>query len=594
MPQEDAPALEDRIRHLPDQPGVYTFLDGDENPLYIGKAASLEDRVASYLSSSHPARIERMLEQAVDLDTVLVDTEAEAYLLESNLIKEKKPRYNVRLTDDKRYPWILVSGEEHPRIDIVRDKDEDGSYYGPFPDVGTARELVNLLREAFGIRDCPRELPDGCIKHEMGLCMGPCFRDIEDAYLDAVDQVDSVLGGDPEPAIQVLEERMEDASQDLRFEEAARLRDRIEDIEDLLRDQAIFASSREDRDAIAIEGTPERSVAVVLPRRGGRIVDQQTFTLPGHEEDTRDELLEEFLARYYEDRPSIPHRILLQELPSDEDGFQKALSQKAHRAVRFRVPQRGIGKRMLNLAEKNAGYKLARLQQERGPDPGVVDLKERLRLDELPRRIECIDVSHHAGKGRVAGLATFLDGHPEKSGYRRFNLDDEKNDDIHGVREVVRRRLRRLTREGDPLPQVLLIDGGQAQTDAARDEARKLGLEPTILGLAKKQETVHKPGWSHPLGIPTSAPGLKLLQRARDEAHRFALQYGRTKREDQLTTSILDAVPGVGPTLRKRLLKEMGSVSGIQEANVETLESVAGVGPTMARRIKSVVGDDEG
>ncbi len=594
MADDGAKDLAERVRQLPDQPGVYTFVDADGEPLYIGKAASLEDRVTSYLSSRQPPRIARMLEQAHDVETVLVDSEAEAYLLESSLIKERKPRYNVRLTDDKRYPWILVSGEAHPRIDIVRDQDEPGEYFGPFPDVGTARELVNLLREAFGIRDCPRELPDGCIKHDIGLCKAPCMLDIEEAYADAVDRVLDVLSGNPRPAIQVLEDRMATAADELKFERAARLRDKIEDVERLLDRQAIFASSREDRDAIALEGTPERSVAVVLPRRSGRIVDQQDFHLPGIEdEDDVPDLLAEFLARYYEDRPEIPHRLLVPELPAEHEALAEALSTKAGRKVRLTVPQRGVGRRMLDLAQKNAGYQLAQVLTERGPDPGVVDLEERLRLDALPRRIECVDVSHHGGKGRVAGLVTFEDGHADKSGYRRFKLAEDVNDDVDGIREVVRRRLRRLAEEGQPLPDLLVVDGGRAQVDAARDEADALGLEPTILGLAKEEEAIWRPGWSAPIRLPENAPGLKLLQRTRDEAHRFAIEYGRRRRERDLTTSVLDAVPGVGDVLRKRLLRAFGSVEGVEHATEDELVQVDGVGPSLAKKIRAVVGNGE-
>jgi excinuclease ABC subunit C len=586
--------LVERARELPTEPGVYRFVDADDEPLYIGKAADLRDRVTSYFTAGthgHGPRIDRMLEEADGIETVLVDSEQEAYLLESNLIKEKKPRYNVRLTDDKRYPWILVSDEEHPRIDITRDKAEEGDYYGPFPDVGSARELVNLLREAFGVRDCPRELPEGCIKHDIGLCKAPCMLDIEETYAEAVERVQHVLKGNPQPAIAVLEERMHQASEERRFEQAARLRDEIEDIQRLLDEQAIFASDREDRDAIAIEGTPEHGVAVVLPRRSGRVIDAQDFRLPGFEEADRAELLAEFLARYYEDRPSIPHRILVPEMPTGHEELAQALGAQAGRKVRFRVPQRGKGKRMLDLAEKNAGFQLKQLQTERGPDPGVVDLKQRLALAEMPRRIECVDVSHHGGEGVVAGLVTFEDGHADKSGYRRFDLSIESNDDVAGIREVTRRRLRRLTEEGKGLPDLFLVDGGRAQADAAREAARELGLELAILGLAKEEEAVHRPGWRDPIDLPNEAAGLKLLMRARDEAHRFANQYSSTKRTNTLTDSVLDDVPGVGPQLRRRLLREMGSVDGIREATAEELTAIDGVGPKRARRIKATLGE---
>ncbi len=537
-----------------------------------------------------------MLEQAVDIDAVLVSSEQEAYLLESNLIKQQKPRYNVRLTDDKRYPWILVSDEEHPRIDITRDQDEGGTYYGPFPDVSSAKALVNVLREAFGIRDCPRELPKGCIKEDIGLCMAPCHRDeIEAAYLDNVDRVKAVLQGDPKPAIQVLEDKMDQAAEDLAFERAARLRDRIKGIEGILEKQAIFASGRQDRDAIALEAGPDRSVAVVLPRRGGKVVDAQHFQLPGAAPEDLPELLGQFIERYYEHRPQIPHTLLLEQAPANQEELQGDLTDLAGRNVELRVAQRGDGRRLVELAQRNAAFRLSRVQTKRGPGPGVADLQERLRLAELPRRIECVDVSHHGGKGVVASLVTFEDGYPEKRGYRTFKIRQERNDDVAAIWEVTTRRLSRLTKEGRQLPDILLVDGGQGQVNAAREAATELGLqeELVILGLAKQEEQVWKPGWSHPIDLPANAAGLKLLQRARDEAHRVAIRYGRKRREKDLTTSLLDAVPGVGPTLRKRLLREIGSVKQIRQAGEDELQAVEGVGPQLAKKLKAVLAEDD-
>ncbi|MDX1611264.1 MAG: excinuclease ABC subunit UvrC [Candidatus Thermoplasmatota archaeon] len=598
MALEDAPSpppssLREKAKRLPKEPGVYTFLDDAGDPLYIGKAASLRARVTSYFSSDQGPRIDRMLEQAVDVDVVLVPSDQEALLLESSLIKAKQPKYNVRLTDDKRYPWILVSDEAHPRIDIKRNQDEDGTYYGPFPDVSSAKTLVNLLREAFGIRDCPRELPRGCIKEDIGLCMAPCHRDNEAAYLENVEKVHGVLKGDPRPALAVLEQEMEEAAEELAFERAARLRDRIRGIQAMLEKQAIFASGREDRDAVALEMGPERSVAVVLPRRGGRVVDAQAFELPGGEEGDEPQLLAEFLERYYEHKPSLPHLILVAQAPAGMEELGEDLARRAGRKVELRVPQRGDGKRLVELASKNATYRLTRVQQARGQDPGVKDLQERLRLEEPPRAIECIDVSHHGGKGVVASLVTFRDGQPHKRGYRTYKIKQQRNDDVAAMREVVTRRLKRLTKEGKDLPDLLLIDGGQGQVNAAREAARELGLEGvTFLGLAKREEELWKPGWQAPLKLPRNAPGLKMLTRARDEAHRVAINYGRKKRQKMLTTSLLDAVPGVGPTLRTRLLKAFGSVAGVRQATDEELLAVEGVGPALARKIRAVVADD--
>ncbi len=580
-------------RHLPRQPGVYTFTDENGDPLYIGKAASLRARVMSYFSADHPPRLAKMLSEAHHVESVLVDSEQEAYLLESSLIKARQPKYNVRLTDDKRYPWILVSDEAHPRIDIVRDQREPGDYYGPFPDVSSAKELVNILREVFGIRDCPRELPEGCIKHDIGLCMAPCFKQIDEAYDEAVAEVTRVLRGNPKPAIEVLEDRMAEASQDLEFERAARLRDRIQGIRRLFDKQAVFASHREDVDAIAMEGTPERSVAVVLPRRDGRIVDTQHFRLPGATEEDKPQLLAEFIARYYEHRPAVPHTLAIPFQPQQPDELSEALAAKAGHKVELRVPQRGKHKRLLDLAAKNAGYQLARAHRSRGPAPGVVDLQERLRLETPPSRIECIDISHHSGKGVVGALVTFKDGRAHKQGYRRYKISQEKNDDVAAIREVVTRRLRRLVEEGEPLPDLLLIDGGQAQTNAAREAARELGLEEVeILGIAKREEELWRPGWQAPIRLPENAPGLQLLQRARDEAHRFAITYGRKKRTRDLTTSLLDAVPGVGEVTRKRLLRHFGSLDGVRKATQAELTEVEGVGPKMAQKIKTVVGQE--
>lgn len=583
-------ALEKKIRELPREPGVYTFLDESGEALYVGKAGSLRDRVRSYLNAGLAPRIANMVEEASDVEVVLVGSDAEAYLLEASLIRERRPKYNVMLTDDKRYPWVLVSAEDHPRIDIVRSTEEPGDLYGPFPDVGTARALVNVLREAFGIRDCKRELPQGCIKHDMGLCLGPCFREIEETYAEAVGEVQKVLRGSSGPAIAVLEERMNEAAATLEYEKAARLRDRIAGIQALLDKQAIFATRQEDVDAVALAIGHERSVAVVLPRRGGRVVDAQPFTLPGGHEGDAGELLAEFLARYYEHRPQVPRHVLTSHEPASPDTLLERLAARAGRKVEVRVPVRGAGRRLVALAEKNAAYQLARAERARGPDPGVHDLAERLRLETPPRRLECIDISHHGGKGVVGSLVTFTDGRPEKRGYRHFGLSEEKNDDVAAIGEVVRRRLSRLAEEGRELPDLLLVDGGRGQVEAARAAADELGLPVTILGLAKREEEVFRPGWQAPVVLPRDAPGLRMLQRARDEAHRFAITFGRRRREKALTSSLLDAVPGVGPTLRKRLLRRFGSVDGVAKATEEELAEVEGVGPALARRIKVVLG----
>ena len=578
-----------KARALPREPGVYTFLDDEGNALYVGKAGALRDRVTSYFSAGLAPRIEQMVSEATELEVVLVTSDAEALLLESSLIRERRPRYNIMLTDDKRYPWIFLSAEAHPRIDVVRTQDEKGEYFGPFPDVGSARALVNLLREAFGIRDCPRELPKGCIKHDVGLCLAPCFLSIEEEYAQAVAEVRHVLRGNTAPAVRILERRMQEASEALEFERAARLRDRIQRIKRLFDEQTIFATQREDLDAIAIVCTPQRSSVVVIPRRSGRVVDAQPFRLPGGSEEDRSQLLQEFLERYYEGRHQLPRQVLVSHAPVDEQGLVDTLSVRAGRSVIVRVPQRGRGRRLVDLAEKNATYQLTKAARADGMDPGVEDLARRLRLDEPPRRLECVDVSHHGGKGVVASLVTFRDGRPDRRGYRNFVLSDQRNDDVAGIAEVVRRRLSRLVKEGRELPDLLVVDGGQGQVNAARAAADELGLPIPLIGLAKREEEIWRPRWQAPIVLPRSAPGLKLLQRARDEAHRVAIGHGRQRREKDLTVSLLDAVPGVGPTLRKRLLAAFGSLDAVARASDEELLAVKGVGPELVRKLRAVV-----
>lgn len=591
---------------VPEEPGCYLFKDGAGTILYVGKAGNLKARLASYRVGNLDPRKEAMLEKAVDVEIILTTTEKEALLLESSLIKANHPRYNVTLTDDKRYPFILFTNHEFPRARIVRDTKAKGRLFGPFPNAGAAWRTLKTMQEVFRLRDCKELLPGGCLSYQMRLCWAPCMTDLEERrrktadrelsdvdpkqrYREAADQAEAFLKGDMERLTKELQRQMEDAAAKEAFERAGQLRDRLSAITQTLQHQAIFAGGKEDRDVFTVHREGPAWVGVVVLMRRGTVAGQETYFFRHTQASEVPEVLGEFVQRYYENLPSAPREVVVPELPHSHEGLAAWLAEKRQGAFDFRVPQKGDLKHVLEHAQRNAEFRLGQERLKRGEDEHRRELdalQKALKLAKLPRRIECFDISHLGGTGVVASMSVLVDGRAAPSEYRRFKVHQEKNDDFAAMEEVVRRRYARLQKEGGAFPDLVLIDGGLGQLNAARKALRELGLDAQPLAsLAKKEEEVYLPDHLRPLALGRANDALLPLMRVRDEAHRFAVAYQRASRKKQLSESALDSVPGLGPAKKRALLAHFGSVDDVLRAREEDLARVPGIGPKLAKAI---------
>ncbi|MEF8856700.1 MAG: excinuclease ABC subunit C [Haloplanus sp.] len=576
----DATAVRERAADLPRDPGVYLFYEGD-SVRYVGKAVDLRARVRSY-AAPRSDRIRRMVDRADRIDVAITDTETQALLLEANLIKRHQPRYNVRLKDDKSYPLVQLTDHDAPRIEVTRDPDEGATVFGPFTDKGRLETVVKALRETYGLRGCSdhkyrgRDRP--CLDYEMGLCSAPCTGEIDaESYAEDVCAAVRFFEGETGVLADPLRREMEAAAQGQSFERAANLRDRLETVESFhgTGGDAVASPSDErtvDVLGVAVEG--DRATVARLHSERGQLVDRSRHRLDAPEgEDRASALLAAFIPQYYADR-ELPDAVLCSERPDDE-----VIAWLEAEGVAVRVPGAGREAKLVDLALKNA-------RRRTNEDDVAARLADVLGLDAPPERIEGFDVSHASGKAVVGSNVCFVDGSAEKSAYRRKKLT-ERNDDYANMRELVRWRAARAVDGADdrPDPDLLLIDGGDGQLAAARDALAETGWDVPAVALAKAEERVITPGGVH--DWPGDAPHLHLLQRVRDEAHRFAVQYHGTVR-DEVSTA-LDEVPGVGPETRRRLLRRFGSVENVREASVADLRDVDGVGEktadALARRL---------
>lgn len=575
----DAEAVRDRADDFPGEPGVYHFEAADGAVLYVGKAVDLRDRVRSY-AEPRSERIRQMVDRGVDIEISITDTETQALLLEANLIKRHQPRYNVRLKDDKSYPLVQLTAHRFPRIEVTRDPDDRATVFGPFTNVGRVETVVKALRETYGVRGCSdhkftgRDRP--CLDYEVGLCTAPCTGEIGPAdYIADVETVERFLGGETGVLAGPLRRAMDQAAENEEFERAANLRDRLSAVEafhggggEAVSVQGNIASA--DVLGVAIEGG-EATVAR-LHSADGQLVDRERHTLSAPAGESRvGTVLSAFVTQYYAER-DLPETLLLPERPDDPD----VRAWLADEGVAVRIPGAGREATLVDLALKNA-------RRPTRQKDGAGGLADALGLATPPRRIEGLDVSHAGGRAVVGSNVTFVDGQPVKDDYRRKKLP-EGNDDYAAMRSLVEWRARRAVegRDDRPDPDLLLVDGGRGQLDAALAALTSAGWDRPVVALAKEEERVIAPDQTH--DWPGDATHLHVLQRVRDEAHRFAVQYHQSAR-DQVATA-LDDVPGIGPALRRRLLRRFGSVEGVRTASQEELRSVDGVGPATAERIE--------
>ena len=592
----EAATLEEKLENLPTGPGVYQHKDADGKVLYVGKAKNLRNRVRQYFQKSRSVepRIDRMLAKATDLDIIVTDSEVEALILEANLIKKLKPRYNVNLKDDKSYPYIVITNEPYPRVFVTRQIRRDGSrYFGPYTDVKNVRSALKTVRDIFMIRSCNYFIDDEvirkrkikvCLDYHIKKCEGPCEGLVsQEKYNAMIEQVARLLQGKTETLIQLLREEMERLAGAMKFEEAALLRDRIKGLEAYSEKQKAVALDQIDRDIFAFAAEGDDACGVIFKIRDGKMVGRQHYYMSNVEEKPEAEILETLLQQYYLEADSIPKEIFLSTHIADTDAVQRWLTEKRGEAVTLVQPTQGEEAKLVRLSQSNARFLLdeLKLQKMKRADyvPHAVKALQRdLRLPKLPRRIECFDNSNIQGSDPVASMVVFVDGKPKKSEYRKFKIKSVVGpDDFASMREIIERRYTRVLQEGLERPDLIMVDGGKGQLSSAVEILGKLGLgDQPVIGLAKRLEEVFVPGKSEPEMMPKSSSGLRLLQQIRDEAHRFAITYHRSLRAKRTLQTELDLIEGIGKRRAKELLEAFGSVQGVKFATAEQIAEVVG------------------
>lgn len=605
---------------IPDAPGSYQFKDADGRIIYVGKARSLRSRLANYFQNpvNLPTRTAQMVATAESVEWTVVGNEVEALMLEYNLIQRHRPRFNVRYRDDKSYPFLAVTiGDQWPRAMVTRGAKKKGvRYFGPYGHAYAIRETLDLLLRTFPIRTCSdnkldhhEKLGRPCLLFHIEKCSGPCVGEIDRvAYSRLVSELSEFLEGDTDLVVKRIEQQMGEAADALEFERAARYRDRLASVRKAIERQQMVLPRSEDLDVIGIAGDDlEAAVQIFLVRRG-RVLGRSGFVIDKAQDLTASELVDRAIERLYHDPPplGVPRQVLVPNESADRELHERWLSELRGSTVSIKVPQRGQKRELLQTVVHNAREELTRHRLRRASDHNsraraLNELQDALGLPDAPLRIECFDMSHIQGTDYVGSMVVFEDGLPKKSDYRRFKVGAvEGNDDFAAMGEVLTRRLRSyLTERAKPLeerssrfaypPQLLLIDGGKGQLNAVVAVLEDLGLEGEIpvASLAKRFEEVYVPGQSDPLRIPRQSEALYLLQRLRDEAHRFAVTYHRDLRGKRMTTSVLDGVPGLGPARRKRLTKELGGVGAVKRASLEELQAL----PWLPDRVAAAVHD---
>jgi excinuclease ABC subunit C len=623
---------------VPDAPGVYRFRDGTGRVIYVGKAKSLRSRINSYFADPLHPRTRQMVTTAEAVDWVTVGSEVEALQLEYNWIKEYDPRFNVKYRDDKSYPYLAVTlDEEYPRLQVMRGAKRKGvRYFGPYSHAWAIRETLDLLLRVFPARTCSAgvfrraaQIGRPCLLGDIGKCSAPCVGRVDAAeHRRVVDDFCDFMAGRTDHMMRRLEREMHAASQELEFERAARLRDDLAAMRRALEKQTVVLPDGTDADVIAFADDPLEAAVQVFHVRGGRVRGQRGWVVERTEELSTGDLVHHFCRQVYGEAADVPREVLVPELPSDAEALADWLFQRRGSQVRLRVPHRGDKKALLDTVARNAGEALTQHKLRRAGDltarsQALEEIVGALGLDTAPLRIECYDASQIQGTDVVASMVVFEDGLPRKSEYRRFNVRADGADDLAALSEVLRRRFARYLearvetgelgeetaadpdRPGiDPAtgkprkfaypPQLVVVDGGQPQVNAAAAVLSELAItEVAVCGLAKRLEEVWLPGQRFPVILPRQSEGLYLLQRIRDEAHRFAITHHRQRRSKRMTASRLDAIPGLGEVRRKALLRRFGSVKRLSAASVDEIAQVPGVGRRTAEAIVSALSPEE-
>lgn len=588
--------LKERLKNVPLKPGVYMYKDQAGQVIYVGKAKALRQRMRSYFQSAdrlHP-KVRAMMGRVDDFDFIVTNSEVEALILENNLIKAYQPRYNIDLRDDKTYPYLKISmAEPYPRVYITREKkDKVSRYFGPYTDVASLKETLRLLTSLFPLRTCKtlRPLNRPCLNRDLKKCLAPCTGQVsKEEYLQMVEQIIAFMEGDSREVLKAKEAEMKEAAHNLEFEKAARLRDQINAIRKISETQKVHLQSPWNLDLIGIIVGEKDSLASVFKIRSGKIMAKDTFWLNRPTGQDEGELMAQFLRRYYTDNEDIPKELMVSTLPAEQELIEEWLHSVTGHKVSIKVPQRGDKRSLLDMMMENAHLLFQeRYEAESRQQAVLIHLSKVLELPVVPERIECYDISHLGGQETVASMVVFTQGVPDGSAYRRFKIKQDQNDDFASMRETLRRRFMQAQQQNPaflPEPDLVVIDGGLGQVNAVQAVLDELGVEIPLISLAEKNEEIYKPHRSEPLVLPRRDEGLRLLQRLRDEAHRFAVEYNRQRRTRRMTSSALDHIEGVGPQRRRALLKEFGSVNGIREASLEELAAVPSMNRTVALRV---------
>jgi excinuclease ABC subunit C len=613
------PELASALAKLPDRPGVYLMKDDLGDVVYVGKAQSLRHRVRSYWQKNHTGpleghRIRAVIDRIVDVEVTQTDSVSEALLLEMNLIKRYRPRFNVRLKDDKSYPYIKVTlGDDFPRVERTRKLVNDGSrYFGPYGSASSVDESMNLVRRLFPFRTCTIDIRDGeralqrpCLLYHIKRCQGPCIEAIsKEAYRADIEQVEQFLEGRQESLVKALGREMRVAADQMEYERAATARDKIRAIERTMESQKMAAFARTELDLIGMARQDNQAAMQLFAIRNGQMVGRDVFLLDAVHEASDDEVLTSFLEQYYTRAGSIPREIYVPALALDGVVLEMFLAERRGGPVHLRIPQRGERRELMALATRNATETLAREQARWLADQGktlaaLEELADALGLTGPPLRIECYDISNFQGSESVGSMVVFEDGKPRSGEYRRFRIKTVTGpNDFASHQEVLRRRFRtvRTGEEGSEearrwsMPDLVIVDGGKGQVSAAKEALDQLGLHDLPLaGLAKEREELFLPDRPDPIVLPPTSPALYLVQRLRDEAHRFAITYHRGLRARRAVRSAFDDLPGVGPKRKRELLKVFGSIKRVRDAPVEQIAAVPGIGSSLAAKIKATL-----
>ena len=600
--------ISEKLKTLPDRPGVYLMKDQMGRIIYVGKSGSLKNRVRSYFQAStdHTAKIRWMVSRVVDFETIVVDSELEALILECNLIKRHRPYFNMKYRDDKRYPLLEVStGETYPKLRVVRrPRNSKHRYFGPFPDAGALRRTIKVLQKVFQIRTCSidmdRTARRPCLDYYIGLCTAPCTRYVSpEDYGRQVEAAMDFLDGHADRLIKRLREEMAIQSEALNFERCARLRDMLADLERTSQKQKMVSDSDEDEDYIAVDSERDLVCAQVLQVREGKLLGHSSFLMevPGGAESA--EQMAAFFKQYYQPNSFVPRRVVVSVLPEDSELMGQWLSQLAGVKIEIRLPQRGSKRELMELAQKNARQALSQesLRPSRGVESrrlALEELQTALDLSVLPWRMECVDISNFQGRQAVGALIVFEQGVPRKDQYRRFRIKSgDTPDDFRMMHEVLSRRFRRPTGDEpdkttfESLPELLIVDGGKGQLGVAVEVLAELGLtdQVAVAGLAKENEWLFLPGRSDPVMLSKTSKALLMVTHMRDETHRFGITYHRNVRAKAFKQSALDDAPGIGEGRKQALLKHFGSLKKLAEASPKELTAVEGIGPKLAEQL---------